>query len=287
MSGIDTRLLEALRAIRKGEWIYGASSFLDVHLLGDYCTRLGLPRHLGDPMTGRIACTLVHEGKPYGCEANVLLRFYRGFIKIFPVYLSVHMFPPLFFKTSKLFHNPGPILSHVLFASIRSSSFLATYIAIIWYSICLVRTRIGYQLLGINQSKLDNTLAPLIGSMLCGLSLLIESKHRRGEMTLYVLPRALYSFTERILSPYQKGRWWEHRTAEFIEGFTFALSIMVVVDTVYKNRQLVRPSSRAVLSWILQIKSTSGRSTPVEDMDTSRTEEEEEEGGLILRKKTV
>ncbi|KAI8345274.1 hypothetical protein EDC96DRAFT_449370 [Choanephora cucurbitarum] len=286
MSGIDTRLLEALRAIRNGTWVYGANTGLS-HLLGDYCTQLGLPRHLGDPVTGRIACTLVHEGKPYGCEANVLLRFYRGFAKIFPVYLSVHLFPPLFFKTSKLVQNPGQFISHVLFASVRSSTFLATYIAIIWYSICLVRTRIGHQLLGINQTRLDNTMAPLVGSMLCGLSLLIESRHRRGEMTLYVLPRALYSFTERILSPHQKGRWWEHKTAAYVESVTFALSVTTVVDAVYHNRQLVRPSFRSILSWILQIKSTSGQSTPIDTIETENETDEEEEEGLVLRKKSV
>ncbi|RCI05230.1 hypothetical protein CU098_013310, partial [Rhizopus stolonifer] len=247
-------------------------------LLGDYCVQLGIPRSLGDPCTGRIACTIVHEGKPYGCEANALLRFYRGFIKIFPVYFSVHLFPPLFFRTSQFISHPMQSMLHILMASVRSSSFLGTYIAIIWYSICLVRTRIGYQLLGVNQTRLDNTLAPLIGSMLCGLSLLIESKHRRSEMTLYVVPRALYSFTERILSPHQKGRWWEQTSAIFAEHLVFAASVMVVVDAVYQNRHMVRPSVRGLLSWILQIQSQSGQSTPIQ-------EEEEEDQGLTMKKK--
>lgn len=54
-------------------------------LLGDYCTELGLPREMGDPMTGRISCQVVHQGQPYGCEAYAVNRFVKGFVKIFPV----------------------------------------------------------------------------------------------------------------------------------------------------------------------------------------------------------
>ncbi|KAG2213271.1 hypothetical protein INT46_002492 [Mucor plumbeus] len=278
MSGIDDRLLKALRAIRQGDWVYGKDTGLG-HLLGDYCVKLGLPRSYGDPLSGRIDCSVIHEGNSYGCEVNALNRFYKGFIKIFPVYLSVHLAPPLFFRTSRLLQNPASSILHILLASVRSSTFLGTYIAIIWYSICLVRTRIGHQVLGVNQTRLDDSLGPLLGAMLCGLSLLVESKHRRGEMTLYVVPRALFSFTERILSPHQKGRWWEHKAAEVAENLAFAASVMVVIDAVYKDKYMVRPSIRGLMSWILkdEIKSSnqndqlefSGDSTPVEEEDES------------------
>jgi hypothetical protein len=177
---------------------------------------------------------------------------------------------------------------HILLASVRSSTFLGTYIAIIWYSICLVRTRVGHQVLGVNQTRLDDTLGPLMGAMLCGLSLLVESKHRRGEMTLYVAPRALYSFTERILGPHHKGRWWEHAAAEVAENVAFAASVMVVIDAVYKDKFMVRPSIRGLMSWILkdeikqdQPKDLSGDSTPVEDIE----EDIEEKGLEIIKKK--
>jgi hypothetical protein len=53
--------------------------------LGDYCEKLGLPRSYGDPCSGRINCTVVHDGSTWGCEVNALYRFMKGFIKIFPV----------------------------------------------------------------------------------------------------------------------------------------------------------------------------------------------------------
>lgn len=163
-----------------------------------------------------------------------------------------------------MLQNPGASILHILLASVRSSTFLGTYIAIIWYSICFVRTRFGYQLLGVNQSRLDHTLGPLLGSMLCGLSLLVESKHRRGEMTLYVVPRALFSLTERLLSPHQKGRWWEFMVAEFAENAVFAASVMVVMNAVFKDKSMVRPSVRGLMSWILKDEmKVDGDQTPV------------------------
>jgi hypothetical protein len=153
---------------------------------------------------------------------------------------------------------------------VRSSTFLGIYIAIIWYSICLVRTRIGHQVLGANQTKLD-TLGPLVGAMLCGLSLLVDSKHRGGEMTLYVVPRALFSLTERIVSPHQKGRWWEYSVTEFAENAAFATSVMIVIDAVYNDKSMVRPSIRGLMSWILKDElkhyqtDSDGEQTPVNE----------------------
>lgn len=84
MSGIDDRLKLALRAIRKGDWVYGKDTGLG-DLLGELCVQKGLPKSMGDPVTGRIDCLIVHDGKPYGCEANALRRFSKGFIQMFPV----------------------------------------------------------------------------------------------------------------------------------------------------------------------------------------------------------
>lgn len=191
------------------------------------------------------------------------------------MYLSVHLIPVLLFKRKQLLSSPSPTLLHALKGTVRSSTFLGSYIGIIWYTICLVRTRIGHQLLGVNQTRLDDTLAPLLGSMMCGLSVLIETPHRRGEMTLFVIPRAIYSFVDRLISPYAKNRWWESVAARTIEDLVFALSVMVVVrQMIYKDKNMVRSSVRGLLNWLLkdEIKyqeennlDYSGHSTPVQE----------------------
>jgi hypothetical protein len=60
-------------------------------MLGDLCVQLGLPKSMGDPVSGRIDCLIVHDGNPYGCEVNALTRFSKGFIKMFPVKLYTYL----------------------------------------------------------------------------------------------------------------------------------------------------------------------------------------------------
>lgn len=95
-------------------------------------------------------------------------------------------------------------------------------------------------------------MAPLVGCMLCGLSLLIESPHRRGEMALYVVPRAMLSMFERVLGPHQKGRWWESVATEAAETTVFASSMAVVLDAMFNDKSHVRSSVRGFLSWIMK-----------------------------------
>lgn len=69
-------------------------------MLINFCEQLGLPRAYGDPRSGRMDCAVIHEGKLWGCEANAIYRFTKGFIKIFPVNLKVvHI---LFFAHTKV-----------------------------------------------------------------------------------------------------------------------------------------------------------------------------------------
>jgi hypothetical protein len=59
-------------------------------------------------------------------------------------------------------------------------------------SVCLVRTRLGPRLLPwVPQQTWESGACALLGCFMCGFSVLIENKRRRGEMALYVAPRAL------------------------------------------------------------------------------------------------
>ncbi|CAO3613074.1 unnamed protein product [Cunninghamella blakesleeana] len=252
LAEMDVRLLEALRLIRNKTWLYGKDTGVN-GLLGDLCVDIGLPYELGASTRGRIPCTVVHGGNTWGCEANALIRFTKGFIKVFSLYFTVHFTPHLIFRRDKLVQDPIGSAINILKASARSSAFIATFIALIWYSVCLTRTRIGHQILRVNQTILDDTLAPLIGCMMCGLSLLIENKHRRGEMALYVVPRALFSLTERIVEPwFVKGRKWEPKVAEAVETMAFAASMTTLISAMYNDRNMVRSSVKGLLNWIMK-----------------------------------
>ncbi len=63
-----------------------------------------------------------------------------------------------------------PLLG-VLKNTIRSSTFLALFIVLNWYPVCLVRTRLGPKLFPhLHQTAFDKTSAPLAASLACGLS---------------------------------------------------------------------------------------------------------------------
>lgn len=249
MAAMDRRLLEALRMLRSGDFVYGKYTEKSSILI-KYCEDIGLPIAYGDPRTGRIHCDIVHDGFPGGCEGNALRRFARGFSQAFMIYLPVHLLPPLLFKRTKTLENPIDSGIHILKAAMRSSTFLATFIALTWYGVCLTRTRVGHQLFNINQAKLDNTLAPLVGCMMCGFSLLIENKHRRGEMALYVAPRAIYSLMERVLGPHRRGRLWEKKVAEASEIVIFAGAVSTVLEAMYRRDDMVRSSVKGLMKWV-------------------------------------
>ena len=154
------------------------------------------------------------------------------------------------FRRKKLLDNPLDSTIHIVKAAMRSSAFLAAFIALTWYGVCLTRTRVGHQLLGIDQTRLDKTLAPLIGCMMCGFSLLIENKHRRGEMALYVAPRALYSLMERVLGPHRRGRPWEKMAAEASEIVIFSGAVATVIEAMYRRDDMVRSSVKGIMKWV-------------------------------------
>lgn len=109
---MDTRLLMALRGLRKGTWTYGAES-LDGGLLLGSAERLGFSSRLGDPVSlppyggdvankawsalgienrtgiGGIPCAIVHGGVAEGCVGNAAYRGWGAFMKAILIYLPV------------------------------------------------------------------------------------------------------------------------------------------------------------------------------------------------------
>jgi len=208
------------------------------------------PASYGDPKTGRIHCDLVHDGLPGGCEGNAFRRFSKGFAQAFLIYLPVHLLPPLIFRRKKILDNPLDSSIHIVKAAMRSSAFLAAFIALTWYGVCLTRTRVGHQIFGIDQTRLDRTMAPLMGCIMCGFSILIENKHRRGEMALYVAPRAIYSLMERMLGPHRTGRSWEKMAADASEMVIFSGAVATVIEAMYRRDDMVRSSVKGIMKWV-------------------------------------
>lgn len=202
LANMDNELLVALRKIRAGELVYGEppAACMDptvtiesnpeaAHLLGPMCLRYGIDPVLGNTCkTKPIPCRLVHTAVSNNCEIHALWRFYRGFLAAIRIYLPLNML--LAVRSGRFMTLKGWKI--ILKNSIRSSSFLGFFIFLSWYSVCLVRTRLGKVVYPkATPQQLENSWGAAVGSSICGLSICIEQPGRRPELALFVSAKAM------------------------------------------------------------------------------------------------
>ena len=103
----------------------------------------------------------------------------------------MHVLPILLTRPHKLLRVSE--LLNTLLNVLRSASFLSTFVSSIWISVCLTRTLLLARLMPwISHDIWDGPFGcTFVGSLACGASIWIEQGRRRGEMSLYVLPRAI------------------------------------------------------------------------------------------------
>ncbi|KZV78481.1 hypothetical protein EXIGLDRAFT_662412, partial [Exidia glandulosa HHB12029] len=160
--------------------------------------QLGVRNRAG---VGGLPCELVH-GRSYGssCTYNALGRTAVAFGQALLIYAPVHALPVLLASKRRraLLTDPAPVLLRTATNAARSAAFLSAFIGLIWSTICasrstvlprlpFLRERVGHQFWDGPQGCI------LLGCLTCGLSIFIESPSRRGEIALYVMPRAIRS----------------------------------------------------------------------------------------------
>ncbi|KAF2096824.1 hypothetical protein NA57DRAFT_42979, partial [Rhizodiscina lignyota] len=256
---LDTRIPEALRRCRLGEWEYGRETD-QADLLGPVCEEEGIPYESGDPAkTIPVNCEIVNRRR-CTCEKHALLRFLQGWCFAALMYFPLH-FLVLAKRLYSLRHFPSGRLRagitdtvRTIIAASRSSSFLGAFIALVYYGVCLGRTRIGPGLLAaltrmrsmalrrVVAQMLDSGLAVTLGCFLCGLSILVEEPKRRVEIMLFVAPRAVGAWIPRRY--HRKYLWREH--------LGFAISTAVVFTAVHEKSGRVRGVLGRVLGDVLK-----------------------------------
>ncbi|CAN6657413.1 hypothetical protein TRVA0_030S00100 [Trichomonascus vanleenenianus] len=224
-ANMDDELVEALRLLKHGDIVYGERGPHD-DILAKMCRKLGV-----DPKYGRFSesvplpCWLVHNNISNNCEVHFLYRWCRGFLTALSIYAPINV------AVALIGRNWRKAWKKILFSSTRSSAFLATFIVLNWYGVCLVRTRIGPKLFpSATPQQLEDTWGPGVGSALCGLSSLIENPQRRGELALFVAPRAL-----SIAIPEK-----QHDTHKHIETVLFAMSFAVLATAARTSKGDIR-----------------------------------------------
>eukprot|EP01138_Halocafeteria_seosinensis_P009828 gb/GECG01010039.1/.p1 GENE.gb/GECG01010039.1/~~gb/GECG01010039.1/.p1 ORF type:complete len:499 (+),score=30.71 gb/GECG01010039.1/:1-1497(+) len=184
LARIDERLLEVLRGFKEGSRAYGTHA----NDLEEYCRHRRMPPAWGDPGTGFIPCSVVHSEYGSSCTRNIVNRWAAGFASAMRLYMPLQFAAALVSAgIPNKWEDFARMLQNCSISSTRSSAFLASFIAIIWSSICTLRNLIHY----------DSSWGVVLGSFLCGFSILLERPARRSELSLYVIPRAIVSFLRR------------------------------------------------------------------------------------------
>ncbi|KAF9270214.1 hypothetical protein L218DRAFT_849302 [Marasmius fiardii PR-910] len=273
LANVDKRLLCTLRYLREGTWSYVNGSTAYPTILTTYAKDLGYPESWGDPSKlpptglesqiwkklgvvgregrGGLPCELVHggEGKTLGLEASCLanagVRGCKAFLEALAIYLPAHVVPVLITRPSSLLRPHRALLTVI--GACRSATFLSTFISSYWFAVCFTRT-IGLARLFpyVSHEFWDGPFGCILaGCLICGSSIWIEKGRRRGEMALYVLPRAI-----RTCIP---DRWARSRNSGTmaLERSAFVVSAAFLLVTARDDGESLRGMSRWVLSFMM------------------------------------
>ncbi|KDQ63753.1 hypothetical protein JAAARDRAFT_29791 [Jaapia argillacea MUCL 33604] len=278
LADIDPRLLSTLRYLRSRTWSYtsGLAPPTDPYVFSSLSTSLGLPPSWGDPAVlpafggeaanevwkrlgvegrwgvGGAPCEIIHGGKDRkSCAGNAGRRGVKAFGEAFLIYLPVHILPTLLTRPSHLL-SPHTLLRRLL-STLRSATFLSTFVSTIWFTICLTRTLFLPHLLSllppqfqISHDILDGPFGCILaGCLTCGSSIWIEEGRRRGEMMLYVLPRAVRTLlADGWVRSGKKG-------VVIAERLAFMLSLSTLLTSAIHHPDSLRGLSRWTLSFIM------------------------------------
>ncbi|KIJ45580.1 hypothetical protein M422DRAFT_166523 [Sphaerobolus stellatus SS14] len=273
LADMDQRIILALQAIRERRWKYSKPSPACHDILGDLASEMRLNRSLGDPTSlpayggklgnavwdslgydrrrgvGGIPCEIVHcNASGNSCTGNAVLRGIRGFGQALLIYAPVHVLPPLISNPRGLLTDPVP----TVVALFRSAAFLSTFISSIWFTVCSVRTLFIARLFPfIPHDFWDGPQGCILaGCLVCGASIGIERGSRRGEIALYVMPRAI-----RACLPakwIKSGSW----TVRNLERLTFVWSLASLLTMAIHKPEALRGIARWTLGYIMQGKKT-------------------------------
>ncbi|KAJ5569434.1 uncharacterized protein N7459_008864 [Penicillium hispanicum] len=224
---VDFRLIEALRRARWGTFVYGKETG-QAHLLQSMCWDYQWPEEWGDPAkTVPIPCEMVHMGCGPSCEKHAVSRFTRTFKIACATYIPLQMI--LRFRRIK----SAPAAGRVISEAAQSSAFLASFVSLFYYSVCLARTRLGPKIFDpmmVTPMMWDSGLCVGAGCLMCGWSVLVEKARKRQELALFVAPRAAATVLPRLYD----------QKYQYRERIAFAVSAAILLTSIRENPRMVR-----------------------------------------------
>ncbi|KAF9152157.1 hypothetical protein BG015_005710 [Linnemannia schmuckeri] len=165
------------------------------------------------------------------CRETNIDRFVGVTKSIFPVYATLNFVPLVVLRMKRLIKDPVNVLSKTTFNTLRSSVFLAVFVALYQTQICTHRNLL------IAGWKLGNSkyLYWLFGLVSAVSAIMVEQESRRAELAFYVLPKAADSLY-RIL--YRKN--WVKGVKHW-EVMTFSFAMSLVMSFYQREEQVLSP----------------------------------------------
>ena len=129
-----------------------------------------------------VPCAVMHRDTGCVlCASHAVAASAATFRKCFPFYLSIHLVPFCVLNAAKALRNPVGTVTTATGATIRSTTFISAFVGSYMASICGLRWLRGGK---------EHRAAYYAAGIVAGSMLFIEKKSRRGELALYLLPRA-------------------------------------------------------------------------------------------------
>ncbi|BGP37291.1 hypothetical protein JCM10449v2_001196 [Rhodotorula kratochvilovae] len=191
LSAYRTRSYDPDTARKAITWGRGATA-RNAALIEAYAQR-GEAGDFGPPYA---PCEVVHPWAET-CTWNGVDRWQNVFRWIAPVYAGLHFIPPLLLRRKAWMNSPSTFLLKSALGTLRSCSFLASFVTLFQGLVCLQRHLYTLLLARGAPSWLVALVAHKSWYWFSGLAtalpLFIEEKKRRRELAMYVLPRGLES----------------------------------------------------------------------------------------------
>ncbi|KAL1746259.1 hypothetical protein HDZ31DRAFT_81373 [Schizophyllum fasciatum] len=187
-----------------------------------------------------VPCAVTHPALN-SCRAVPLDRFVDVAWWIMPVYTALHFIPMVLFKRKAFMKDPSRMLGRASIGTLRSSAFLGAFV-VIYQSIFCGKHQAHAALARLPENAalrraIPSWLADLLVSrasyaltgLATGVALFVEERRRRGELAMYVLPKALESAWMMA-----RGRGWAPKTRGVGDAMLTAAG-MGMVMSAYQN----------------------------------------------------
>ncbi|PWA89576.1 hypothetical protein CTI12_AA110300 [Artemisia annua] len=246
--GKDPVILQGVRDIACG------MPFTNLEQIQKYYNSTGVDVTLDPQM--KVPCSIIHGNQ--SCSWHAISFFLQEYKRAVPVYLPVYLIPALIVHRQGLGKRPFTILAKGLFGTARSSLFLTTYCTSAWVWTCFL----------FRIFKRCNVTMLALGTFPTGISLAIEKKSRRIEISLYCLARAIESFFTTMS---EMGYMPEILNLKRVDVLIFSVSTAIIMHCYAIERDVFRSKYLNVLDWVFGVPLPPYDTTPRKKDETTTT----------------